>query len=124
MSDQNKIIDFLFNGNVINLLIAVVIGKCFADVINSTVTDIILPILNYIFNGTLNVSGLNIKFEGLTVNYGRSLGLLITLLISTLTLYYIFIKPFNKIIEDNDKKKDEKEILTIKKVLNAENSPY
>jgi len=122
MSDQTTIIDFLFNRNVINLLIAVVIGKCFADVINSTVIDIILPILNYMFNGTLNVSGLNIKLDGLKINYGRSLGLFITLIISILTLYYIFIRPFNKIIENNDKKKDEKEILTIKKVLNVENT--
>lgn len=118
MSDQTTIIDFLFNRNVINLLIAVVIGKCFADVINYTVIDIILPILNYMFNGTLNVSGLDIKLDGLKINYGRSLGLFITLIISILTLYYIFIKPFNKIIE----KKDEKEILTIKKVLNVENT--
>jgi large conductance mechanosensitive channel len=117
-SDDINIKEFIFNKNVINLLIAVVIGKLFAEVIQSTVTDIILPILNYIFNGSLNVSGLNIKLKGHTINYGRSLGLFITLLISVLTLYYIFIKPFNKIIEENDKKNQEKELKTIKDVLN------
>jgi len=117
MSDQKEIIDFLFNRNVINLLIAVVIGKAFADFLQSTVNDIFLPILNYIFNGSLNVSGLYIKLYGQTINYGKSLGLFITLIISILTLYYFFIKPFNKIIEENDNKKDEKELQTIKKVL-------
>lgn len=118
MSEQIKIIDFLYNSSVINLLIAVVIGKAFADFIQSTVSDIILPILNYIFNGSLNVSGLNINLDGSKINYGKSLGLFITLLISTFTLYYIFIRPFNKIIKDNDKKKDdEKDIQIIKNVL-------
>lgn len=117
MSDEIKIIEFLYNSNVINLLIAVVIGKAFADFIQSTSSDIILPILNYILNGSLNVSGLNIDLYGLKINYGKSLALFITLLISIFTLYYIFIRPFNEIIKDNDKKKDEKQIQTIKKVL-------
>ena len=117
MQDETKIIEFLYNSNVINLLIAVVIGKAFADFIQSTASDIILPILNYILNGSLNVSGLNIDLYGLKINYGKSLALFITLLISIFTLYYIFIRPFNEIIKDNDKKKDEKEIQTIKKVL-------
>jgi large conductance mechanosensitive channel len=118
MDEDNEIINFLFNRNVINLLLAVVIGRAFSELIQSTVNDIILPILNYTLNGGLNVSGFYIKLGNHNINYGKSLGLLITLLISVLTLYYIFIRPFNNIIEKNDKKKDEKQIQTIKKVLN------
>jgi large conductance mechanosensitive channel len=119
MSEPDKIINFLFNGSVINLLIAVVIGRSFAELIQSVVSDIILPLLNYILNGSLNVSGFFIKLGNHKITYGKSLGLLITLLISVLTLYYVFIRPFNYIIEENDKKKDEKQIETIKKVLNV-----
>lgn len=116
-TEKDNILNFLFNTNVINLLIAVVIGKAFADLIQSTVGDIILPILNYGFNGSLNVSSFNIKLGSQTINYGKSLGLFITLLISILTLYYVFIRPFNSIIEKNNKKKEEEQIQTIKKVI-------
>lgn len=34
-TEKDKILNFLFNNNVINLLIAVVIGKAFADTIYS-----------------------------------------------------------------------------------------
>jgi large conductance mechanosensitive channel len=115
--DDNEIVNFLFTGNVINLLMAIVIGKAFGELIQSTVADIILPLLNYSLNGGLNVSGFYIKLGNHSINYGKSLGLLITLFISVLTLYYLFIRPFNNIIEKNDKKKDEKQIQTIKKVL-------
>jgi large conductance mechanosensitive channel len=112
--DDNEIVNFLFTGNVINLLMAIVIGKAFGELIQSTVADIILPLLNYSLNGGLNVSGFYIKLGNHSINYGKSLGLLITLFISVLTLYYLFIRPFNNIIEKNDKKKDEKQIQTIK----------
>ena len=116
-TEQDKILNFLFNSNVINLLIAVVIGKAFADMIQSTVSDIILPFLNYTLNGSLNVSSFSIKLGPQNINYGKSLGLFITLLISIFTLYYIFIRPFNGIIEKNEKKKEEQQIETIKKVI-------
>lgn len=119
MSEVERIVNFFFNGNVINLLMAVVIGRAFSEFIQSTVSDIILPLLNYTLNGRLNVSTLHINLGNEKILYGKSLGLFITLLISVFTLYYIFIRPFNTIIEDNDKKKEEKQIQTIKKVLDV-----
>lgn len=116
-TEKDKILNFLFNNNVINLLIAVVIGKAFADLIQSTVSDIILPFLNYHFNGSLNVSSFSIKLGTQNINYGKSLGLFITLLISIFTLYYVFIRPFNAIIEKNQKKIEQDQIETIKKVI-------
>jgi len=120
MSEGDEIINFLFNRNVINLLMAVVIGRAFSDLIQSTVSDIILPLLNYILNGSLNVSGFYIKLGNKNINYGKSLGLLITFVISVLTLYYIFIKPFNNIIKKNKEEEKEEEIKTIKKVLDED----
>lgn len=116
-TEKDKILNFLFNGNIINLLIAVVIGKAFADFIQSTVSDIILPFLNYTLNGSLDVSSFSIKLGLQNINYGKSLGFFITLLISIFTLYYVFIRPFNAIIEKNEKKKEEQQIETIKKVI-------
>ena len=116
-NQQNNILNFLFNSNVINLLIAVVIGKAFADLIQSTVSDIILPFLNYTLNGSLNVSSFSIKLGPQNINYGKSLGLFITLLISIFTLYYVFIRPFNSIIIINEKIREERQIETIKKVI-------
>lgn len=123
-TENDKLLNFLFNSNVINLLIAVVIGKAFADLIQSTVNDIILPFLNYSLNGSLNVSSFAIKLGTQNINYGKSLGLVITLLISIFTLYYVFIRPFNSIIEKNQKKIEQQQIETIKKVIEKKENFY
>jgi large conductance mechanosensitive channel len=39
---------FALKGNVIDLAVAVVIGKAFGDMVNSLVTHIIMPLLEYI----------------------------------------------------------------------------
>lgn len=118
LEEQDKIMDFFFNGSVVNLLMAIVIGRAFSELIQSTVNDIILPLLNYTLRGSLNVSGFYIKLGAEKILYGKSLGLLITLTISVLTLYYVFIRPFNNRIQKNNEKKEEDQIKTIKKVLN------
>lgn len=73
-------------------------------------------------NGSLNVSSFTIRLGTQNINYGKLLGLFITLLISIFTLYYMFIRPFNAIIEENKKKVKEQQIKIIKKVIeNKEN---
>ena len=113
----HEIKEFLFNTSVMNLLIAVVLGKAFGELIQSTVSDIILPMIGYI-SGNVDFSELYIVLGKQTLNYGKTIDILITVIISVLTLYYIFIKPFHSIIEENEKKKEEKQIYTMKKILN------
>jgi large conductance mechanosensitive channel len=113
----NEIKNFLFQGSVVNLLIAVIIGKAFADFIQSTVTNIILPLL-FSLSGNFKINTLHVQIGSANILYGKSLDLLLTLIISTFTLYYIFIKPFNHIIEQNDKKKELAQIELIKNTIN------
>jgi len=112
----NEIKTFIFQGSVINLLIAVVIGRAFAEFIQSTVSVIIIPLLFSVF-GNFDVKDLRVNIGSSTIFYGKSLDLLLTLIISILTLYYIFIKPFNDTIDENNKKKDVNQIELINKVI-------
>lgn len=82
-----------------------------------------MPFKNHsALNGSLNVSSFTIRLGTQNINYGKLLGLFITLLISIFTLYYMFIRPFNAIIEENKKKVKEQQIKIIKKVIeNKEN---
>jgi large conductance mechanosensitive channel len=118
--DINKILNqlrkFIFQNSVINLLTAIIIGNAFADFIKSIISDIIFPLIFSLF-GNLDVKDLYISLGENEIFYGKTLDLLITLIISTLTLYFILIHPFNETIEDIDKESGKKQIELIQNVI-------
>jgi large conductance mechanosensitive channel len=118
--DINKILNqlrkFIFQNSVINLLTAIIIGNAFADFIKSIISDIIFPLIFSLF-GNLDVKDLYISLGENEIFYGKTLDLLITLIISTLTLYFILIHTFNETIEDIDKESGKKQIELIQNVI-------
>jgi large conductance mechanosensitive channel len=82
---------FVTKGNVIDLAVGVLIGAAFGDVVKSFTTGIVQPIINY-FGGSSKVSfHLGIFDLGLVVNS------LITFLITAAVLFFVFVKPMNKL---------------------------
>ena len=55
--------EFIARGNVIDLAIGVIIGGAFTTIVNSLVTDIVMPILG-VFTGRLDFSSLYINLSG------------------------------------------------------------
>ena len=45
--------EFIMRGNVMDLAVAVIIGGAFTAIVNSLVTDIIMPIIGAILGGCL-----------------------------------------------------------------------
>ena len=87
--------DFAFKGNVVELAVAVIIGKAFGDIVNSFVTDVITPLL---LNPALKAAGAeNIKslaWHGVT--YGNFLSAVISFLCIAVVLF-MMIKAINKV---------------------------
>lgn len=123
MDLKTEIKNFLFTNSVINLLIAVVIGNAFANLILSSITNIIFPILGFIIGNT-DLSTLQFNLGDQTILYGKTLNLFIVLIVSLLTLDFLFIKPFNSIIKKNQSDDKEQQIKLIKTVLQENQKLY
>ena len=86
--------DFALKGNVVELAVAVIIGKAFGDIVNSFVEDVITPLL---LNPAMKVAGTeNIKelaWNGVT--YGNFISSIINFLCIAIVLF-LMIKGINK----------------------------
>ena len=87
--------DFALKGNVVELAVAVIIGKAFGDIVNSFVADVITPLL---LNPAMKAAGAeNIKelaWNGVT--YGNFISSIINFLCIAIVLF-LMIKGINKI---------------------------
>ena len=86
--------DFALKGNVVELAVAVIIGKAFGDIVNSFVADVITPLL---LNPAMKAAGAeNIKelaWNGVT--YGNFISSIINFLCIAIVLF-LMIKGINK----------------------------
>ncbi|MCC9676199.1 large conductance mechanosensitive channel protein MscL [Streptococcus agalactiae] len=100
--------EFLFNGNVLDLAVAVILGAAFNAIITSLVKDVITPL---ILNPVLKAAGVSniaqLSWNG--VAYGNFLSAVINFLIVGTTLFFI-VKAANKVMA---KKPAEEEIIEV-----------
>jgi large conductance mechanosensitive channel len=61
--------DFLFRGNIVELAVAFVLGVAFGALINSFVTNLLMPIVAMIF-GKQNFSDLTFTINDAVFHYG------------------------------------------------------
>ncbi len=93
---------FVMRGNVLDLAVAVIIGAAFTAVVNSLVTDVIMPPIGLLLGG-VDFSNLFINLSGTpyaslteaqaagapTINYGLFLNSLISFLIVALVVFLL-----------------------------------
>jgi large conductance mechanosensitive channel len=80
--------EFAFKGSMIDLAIAVVIGKAFGDVVNSLVVNIIMPLLVYIMHGKTAPP----DWKWGEVGIGAFLGQLINFFLIALVIWIVMVK--------------------------------
>lgn len=90
---------FALKGNVIDLAVGVLIGASFGNIVKGFTDGIILPILGK-FGGNTEVKGL--VFWGL--NFGLVINSIIGFIITAAILFFVFVKPMNKLLELTRKK--------------------
>ncbi len=100
---------FIMKGNVLDLAVGVIIGTAFGKIVNSAVTDLIMPVVG-LFMGKVDFSNLFVSLSGTryptlaaakaagvpTLNYGVFLNTSIDFLIMALVIFMI-IKAANKV---------------------------
>ncbi len=100
MSFLKEFKEFAVSGNVVELAVAVIIGKAFGDIVNSFVADVVTPLL---LNPALEKAGVaNIKelaWNGVT--YGNFLAAIINFLCIAFVLF-MMVKAINKVKKPAD----------------------
>lgn len=82
---------FIMKGNVIDLAVGVLIGAAFGSVVKAFTDGIVSPLINY-FGGADKIS-LHIW----VFDVGVVINAIITFLITAAVLFFIFVKPMNKL---------------------------
>jgi len=91
---------FVTKGNVIDLAVGVLIGAAFGNVVKAFTDGFVQPVIN-LFGGSSKASvHLWIFDVGLVFNA------FITFLITAAVLFFVFVKPMNKLKAITDKKVD------------------
>jgi len=102
---------FILRGNVMDMAVGIIVGAAFGNIINSLVSDIMMPLLG-LLTGSINFSNLFIplgvgefktiaqaKEAGVaTINYGSFITVIINFIIMSFAVF-IIIKTANKLAD-------------------------
>ncbi|KUP97608.1 MscL family protein [Thermobifida cellulosilytica] len=89
---------FLFQGNLVQLAVAVVIGAVFSDLVTAFTTAFITPLLG-IFGGVPKFASLSFTINGSEFQYGAFIDALISFLLTAAILYFFVVLPMTKMLE-------------------------
>jgi large conductance mechanosensitive channel len=87
---------FALRANAVDLAIGVSLGAAFTAVVTSIVTNVFTPLIAAIWNQP-DFSTLTFKLHGAVFRYGLVVNAIVSLIIITLTLYFMVVKPLNSL---------------------------
>jgi large conductance mechanosensitive channel len=89
--------DFLMRGNLVELAVAFVIGLAFAALINSFVTDLIMPIVAMII-GKPDFSDLTFTINDAVFRYGAFIAAAITFATTAAAIFFFVVQPMQAVV--------------------------
>lgn len=108
--------DFLMQGNVLDLAVAVVIGAAFGKIVTSLVENIIMPSIALIFGDTDFAS--NWEFMGIT--YGVFIQSVIDFIIIAAAIF-LFVKLVNKLSKNRfiEEEVEDEQLVLLREIRDA-----
>jgi large conductance mechanosensitive channel len=93
--------DFIKNGNIVDLAVAVVIGTAFAALITQFTDSFLTPLIGATTGGG-DVGG-QFTFNGQNFTYGAFIGSIVTFLNTAAVVYFFVVLPMNKLLRRSAK---------------------
>lgn len=90
---------FALKGNVIDLAVGVLIGAAFGNIVKAFTDGVIVPIIGALLPGS-KVDSLKLW----VIDYGLVLNAIFGFIITAAILFFVFVKPMNKLLELTKKK--------------------
>ena len=107
---------FVLKGNVMELAVGIIIGAAFGGIVTSLVKDVITPIIGIIggqpdfskiaFGGHMVLKDGKEVLEG-GIMIGNFINAVVSFLIIALVIFFIFVKPMNRLITIAKRKEAE-----------------
>lgn len=91
---------FATKGNIMDLAVGVVIGGAFQSIINSLVSDIIMPVVS-ILTGKVDFSDMMFTVGDASIKYGNFITAIVNFLIIAFSIFLVitYLNKFNKKME-------------------------
>jgi large conductance mechanosensitive channel len=100
MSDKNLLVElandfkaFVLKGNVMDLAVGVIIGAAFGDIVKSMVKDVITPLIGMV-GGKPDFSALHLG----PIMIGNFINAVFAFLIMAAVVFFVLVKPMNKLL--------------------------
>ena len=92
--------EFATRGNIMDLAVGVVIGGAFQAIINSLVSDIIMPAVS-VFTGKVDFSDMVFTVGGASIKYGNFITAIVNFLIIAFSIFLVitYMNKLNKKME-------------------------
>lgn len=88
--------EFIAQGNVIDLAVAVVIGAAFTAIVNTIVEQLINPLIGLLFNAENLDKAFIVTVGDAQFGFGAIISAVISFLAVALVVYFVFVLPMNK----------------------------
>jgi large conductance mechanosensitive channel len=98
--------DFLLRGNIVELAVAFVMGLAFAAVVNSLVSDLIMPAIAMII-GKPDFSDLTFTINDAKFRYGAFITNVIQFIGIAAAVFFFVVKPVNALLQRSRKPVEE-----------------
>lgn len=100
--------EFAFQGNVIDLAVAVVIGTAFSAIVTSLVEEVIMPLVGMLVGG-VDFTGLSMTVGEAEVLYGSFIQSIFNFFVISFSIF-LFIRLLMKFKRTKEEEKEEEEI--------------
>lgn len=109
--------EFATRGNIVDLAVGVVIGGAFQSIINSLVSDIIMPAVS-IFTGKVDFSDMVFTVGGASIKYGKFITAVVNFLIIAFSIFLVvrYLNKLNKKMENFKFGRIKKYLQNLKKI--------
>ncbi len=88
--------EFLLQGNVVDLAVAVIIGAAFATVIKAFTEDMLTPLIAA-FGGQPDFSALKFTINNSQFHYGSFINAVVAFVITAAIIYYFVVLPMTRV---------------------------
>ena len=89
--------DFLFRGNIVELAVAFVMGLAFAAVVNSLVSNLLMPVIAMVI-GKPDFSDLTFTVNDAVYRYGAFITDVIQFVAIAAAVFFFVVKPVNALL--------------------------
>lgn len=92
----NEFKKFILRGNVVDLAVGIAIGAAFTNVANALVKDFVNPLISVII-GERKFANAKFSVRGADFLYGDLINAIITFLLVAVVVFFLVVKPINKL---------------------------